>query len=159
NGDRSTLRLLTPRASVGVMRLESPAIIEREGVSASGGVVVEARPIGDEGAGGTRIEANGLGGEFRLSWEEQQQETVTETASVLSSVGQLYYQIDGNNVQTEARLEVSSLGAHFDTFRIRLPEGAEYIRYEDRTVEVDGTVGQMIKSVEREPQEGGGAKE
>ncbi len=154
NGDRSTLRLHTPRASVGKLRLESAAHIESGGVSASGGVVVKASPIEGD-AEGTRIEANGLGGEFRLSWEEQQQETITETASVLSSVGQLRYQIDGNNVQTEARLEVSSLGAQFDTFRVRLPEGAEYIRYEDRTVDQGGTVGRMIKSVEREPQEPG----
>src|SRR5690606_3107800 len=80
----------------------------------------------------------------------------TESAAVLSSMGQVRSHIDGSNVRTTALLTVSSLGAMFDTFRIRLPEGDEYISYEELPVAGASEGEGLVSSVEETTDEAGG---
>jgi hypothetical protein len=127
-GNNKILRLNFPSALVSQLRLEVPAAIVDASVSE--GAVLEREPT--EG-GGTRLVADGLAGDFRLTWSTAEGKR-RELATVLSATGAIAISIDGHSIRSDAHLSVRSFGGSFDRFRVRLPPGAQLIQ--DRPAEL-----------------------
>lgn len=149
-GNRSQLRLLLPRATMGALDLESPQAIE--GVIANGGVDLRSEPLP---GGGMRVTTTGIGGELVLSWEDRR-EPREQLAPVLGATGRLVSLIDGRSVRTWARLTVESFGAPFREFDVRLPPGAILV-----TSDYDDPIASVLElddaQIEEENKEDAGA--
>jgi hypothetical protein len=131
DGNQRNLRINFPRALVSKLTLDVPtAIVD---ASVSEGVVLEREATK---GGGTRLTADGLAGDFRLTWSTTEGER-RELATVLSATGAIAISIDGHSIRSDAHLSVRSFGGSFDQFRVRLPPGAQLIQ--DRSDDVGAT--------------------
>ena len=132
DGTRATLEMLAPRATKGSLVLISPKAIQS--VVAGEGVLLSTAPIS---SGGLKIDAQGVAGEFSLSWVDRP-EIADPVGSVLSSSSDVLVSIDGRDVRYSARITVQSFGQAFREFVVRLPRGARYVsRGFDAPFEVD----------------------
>ena len=121
DGTQTMLRANIPRTIHSQLALEMPARITEPYASASALLDVSTADNGN-----TRLEVSGAVGEFQLGWSEptpgpQQQRTV------LSVEGQIFTEIDGRSVRSQAKLVVESYGGELERFRVRLPAGATLI--------------------------------
>ncbi len=136
-GGETQLKLNLPRAPLGKLDLLVAAGSIQARVS-EGSELVQTETIAD---GETRLEALRVGGDFELAWHATDGH-LANASPVLEATGQLLARIDGRSVKTEARLVVRSFGGSgpFDSFRLRLPPGAELLerdRFGVRLVQVD----------------------
>jgi hypothetical protein len=122
DGNKKSLRLNFPRALVSELTLELPIAIVDAAVSE--GAVLERAPAAE---GSTRLVANGLAGDFRLTWSTAEGDR-RELATVLSATGAIAISIDGHSIRSDAHFSVRSFGGSFDRFRVRLPPGAQLIQ-------------------------------
>lgn len=120
-GDRASLRLLTPRANKSSLLLVSKDTVNS--VAAGEGTLLSTKSLV---AGGSRIEAQHNGGEITLRWQDNRQ-LKQQFDSVLTSKGKVFATIDGNTLRMQAELTVQSFGRPFREFAVRLPAGAELI--------------------------------
>lgn len=123
-GDRATLRLLTPRANTNTVLLVSKDTLRS--VTASEGALLNTQTLL---AGNSRIEAEHGGGELSLRWQDARRPS-GQFDSVLTAKGKIFATLDGSSVRTQARLTVQSFGRPFKQFIVRLPRGAEPIPVE-----------------------------
>jgi len=123
-GDRATLRLLTPRANTNTVLLVSRDTLRS--ITASEGALLTTKTLL---AGNSRIEAEHGGGELSLRWQDARRPT-GQFDSVLTAKGKIFATIDGSSVRTQAQLTVQSFGRPFKQFIVRLPRGAEPIPVE-----------------------------
>jgi hypothetical protein len=121
DGIETSLALNCPRALTSRLALDIDAPVAQATVSS--GAILSREAV----AGGTRLTATGLAGQFRLTWGTAEVETA-ELTTVLSATGAISASIDGRSVRTDARLTVRSYGGSFDRFRVRLPKGATLIQ-------------------------------
>ncbi|WP_425396136.1 hypothetical protein [Aeoliella sp.] len=120
DGARATLKLLAPRATKDSLVLVSTRSLQS--AVASQGVRLTSTALA---AGGTSIEAHGIGGESSLSWVDRPDES-TETESVLTASTKLLVTIGPREVRTRAQITVKSFGQSFREFIVRLPPGAHH---------------------------------
>lgn len=149
DGARATLKMLAPRATKGSMELEIASPIQS--IVASEGVVLKSTAIGD---GGTKIEAEGIGGETSFSWLDRPAES-PRTESVLSASAKMLVTIDGRDVRTQARITVESFGQSFREFVVRLPPGARRVP----TGELPAPIESIEDITDEEASEGNGTTE
>jgi len=90
----------------------------------SGGALLETTSTD---AGGMRLEARGAVGDFRLGWRQAATASQSQPQVVLSVEGQIFTEIDGRTVRSEATLKIESYGGEIERFRVRLPAGATLI--------------------------------
>jgi hypothetical protein len=121
DGAEVTLQLGFPRALDA--RLEMDVESANPDASVSSGTLLRQQPTDD---GGTRLEAAGMAGPFRLSWRAGDNGRADLT-TVLSAEGAVRVSIDGRSVRSDARLTVQSFGGRFERFRVRLPAGAQLL--------------------------------
>ncbi len=117
------MELLAPRATKGSLVLVSKNAIQS--VVASEGVVLSASPLA---AGGMRVEAEGVAGEFSLSWVDRPATGGGPPESVLSASTQVLISIDGRDVRSSSRITVEAFGQSFREFTVRLPRGARPVQ-------------------------------
>lgn len=125
DGARATLKMLAPRATKGSLVLVATSPIQS--IASSEGVVLTNESLL---AGGTRIEAEGIGGETSLSWLDRPTES-PRSESVLSASAKMLVTVDGRDVRTRARITVESFGQSFREFIVRLPPGARRVPSND----------------------------
>lgn len=159
-----SMRLLVPLTRVGAQRRLKlqvpPAPTSRLSLTVTGRDF-EAR-VHEPAQVSTRILDSGLstqftvlgsGGGYDLTWQPRDQ-AISDLSPVLEATGgAMDVVIDGEWVTTVAKLNVRSLGAAFETFRVRLPPGAELLErntpdYEMRLVSDEGAE-QEEKTAER----------
>jgi len=75
-------------------------------------------------AGGTEIDAWGLGGSLSFEWKNS---ATAGKAPVLESVGEILAKIDSRSVQFDAALTVRSFNSQFDHFQVKLPTGTQFV--------------------------------
>jgi hypothetical protein len=102
----SELNLFVP-VSVAVAQTTPPAVV--------------AETKSEEG--GTRFRVLGLSGDFSLAYRQGGARAVS-LPTVLEATGAMLVRLDGRSVQTQAQLTVRSYGGPFESFRVRLPNGA-----------------------------------
>ncbi len=121
-GEETRLRLFAPRATSSEMKLTVP------GADAAGEVSEGATllPVAPAGQGGSVLTALGLGGDFELVWRKAAGRAA-ETQTALEATGAILAKVGGQGIDSEVRLNVRGHGAPFDSFRIRLPKGAELV--------------------------------
>ena len=122
DGNETSLRLNFPRALVSRLTLDVPTTIVDAAVSE--GAILKRESANEVG---TRLVADGLTGDFRLTWSTAERER-RELATVLSATGAIAISIDGHSIRSDAHLSVHSFGGSFDQFRVRLPPGAQLIQ-------------------------------
>ena len=122
DGNETSLRLNFPRALVSRLTLDVPTTIVDAAVSE--GAILKRESANEVG---TRLVADGLTGDFRLTWSTAERER-RELATVLSATGAIAISIDGHSIRSDAHLSVRSFGGSFDQFRVRLPPGAQLIQ-------------------------------
>ncbi len=121
DGSRGAIDLLAPRAtSRGSLVLVSKNSIKS--VAASEGVELSTSPLA---AGGMRVKAEGVVGEFTLSWVDR--DDSQQPTSVLSASSQVLVSMDGRDVKCSARITVDAFGRSFREFTVRLPPGASHV--------------------------------
>ena len=121
DGTRATIELLAPRAATkGSLVMVSKHAIQS--VVASEGVVLTTSTLA---AGGARVEAQGIAGEFSLSWVDRPV-AAQPVKSVLSASSQTLISIDGRDIRSYARIRVDAFGQSFREFTVRLPPGARH---------------------------------
>ena len=121
-GPESHLRLSVPRSPVAKLELLVP--LEQAEASVSEGSTLEAAtPAAD---GQTQLTVVGLRGQFDLAWHAADAR-IARLPTVLEATGAVSVRFDGHSVNSEAKLTVRSSGGEFESFRVRLPPGAEYV--------------------------------
>ncbi len=125
DGSQSLLRCNLPRANQSLVQLEVTRAISDPFTSATAKLAVESQPDGD-----VQLQVQGAVGDFRLGWEEPRAEVVQQQRSVVSVEGNIYTEINGRRVRSEANLSVQSFGGPLERFRVRLPQGATLIPQE-----------------------------
>ena len=124
DGTRATLSMLAPRTTKSRLVLVSSSPIQS--VVASEGILLSTDSIT---SGGVRLEAEGLGGEFSLSWIDRPV-LAESSGSVLSASSEVLVSIDGRDVRNLAKITVQGFGQSFREFTVRLPPGARYVPQE-----------------------------
>ncbi len=119
-GSESRLRLNVARAPVARLELRVPLKRAVANVS-DGSTLVAVKPAAGDA---TQLSAIGLTGEFELTWQAADT-PVARLPTVLEATGAITLRIDGRSINSEAKLTVRSSGGEFDSFRVRLPPGAE----------------------------------
>lgn len=121
-GPEAHLQLSLPRAAIAQLRLEVP--FDRAVASVSdGGTLESTRSLG---GGKSELAVVGIGGELDVAWHAADA-LVANLPTVLEATGVVQVRITGRSVNSDARLNVRSLGGEFDRFQVRLPPGAEYV--------------------------------
>jgi hypothetical protein len=108
--------LPTAAASQLALRVSEGAL---ELVAHTGAATTEVKAV----AGGSEINAWGLGGSLSFEWKN----SATGQAPVLESVGEILAKVDSRSVQFDALLTVRSFGSQFDRFQVKLPTGAQFV--------------------------------
>lgn len=121
DGNQASLQLSCPRAVASRLTFTTTRPVAEASIST--GTLLAQVPAE---RGGTRIEAVGVTGPFRLTWTSADQGQ-SDFSTVLSAAGAIRVNVDGRSVRTHARLTVQSYGGDFDRLRIRLPPGAQLI--------------------------------
>jgi len=121
-GEETRLRLIVPRAATSELRLSVPMV----GVVAEASEGATLLPPVATAESSTLLTAVGIGGDLELAWRKEGTPPA-ESPSVLEAVGQLQVKADGRGFEADVQLSVRSLGGPFDSFRVRLPKGAELV--------------------------------
>ena len=120
-GDRSRIRLTVPTSLQSELDLTVP--VGNAVAEVSGGWALQTLP----GANGdTRFKVSGLDHDFELTWYESDSRRA-EPKPVLKAIAAIAATIDSDTVTTTANLTVESEGRPFNSFRVRLPPGAELV--------------------------------
>ncbi len=130
-GAESRLGLNVPRAPVAQLDLQVPLKRAVARVS-EGSTLVAVKPTAGDA---TRLSAIGLSGEFELTWQAADT-PVARLPTVLEATGAVTLRIDGHSINSDAKLTVRSSGGEFDSFRVRLPPGAELLPSQPGTLSV-----------------------
>jgi len=120
-GEVTRLHLLVPRATASELRLKVPLSGAVAKVS-EGATLRTPNSAKNE----TELTVVGLGGDFELTWHRPEAR-IAEAPTVLEAQGLLAARLDNRGVDAEATLTVRSYGRLFDTFRVRLPQDAEFV--------------------------------
>jgi len=115
---QSHLEVTLPAAAASQLTLRVSDTLEL--VEHSGAATAEVKAT----AGGSEIDAWGLGGSLSLEWKNS---AMAGKPPVLESVGEILAKIDTRSVQFDAALTVRSFGSQFDHFRLKLPPGAQLV--------------------------------
>lgn len=120
-GEESRVKLSVPRSTSSSLKLTVP-------IAGAVGEVSTGAPLTTTASGekGTEFTVLGLGGDFELSWRKAGQQLL-QTEPVLEAVGAVLTRVDPGSIHSDATLTVRAYGGPFDRFRVRLPEGAEYV--------------------------------
>jgi len=120
---QTRLKLNAPRAVHSELTLKTAS---KQAVGeVSGAVLAETRRL----EGGAEFKAIGLTSDFTLAWREPSRRA-QESRVELDAQGEILVRIDHQNVISTADLTVGAFGREFDSFRVRLPPGAELITAE-----------------------------
>jgi hypothetical protein len=120
-GEVTRLHVLVPRATASELRLKVPLSGAVAKVS-EGATLRTPNSAKNE----TELTVVGLGGDFELSWHRPEAR-IAEAPAVLEAQGILAARLDNRGVDAEATLTVRSYGRLFDSFRVRLPQDAEFV--------------------------------
>lgn len=120
-GNETRMRLSAPRAASAELKLTVPSAGVQAEVS-EGATLLPAASLAE---GRTLLSVLGLGADFELRWRKSG--GAVETYAALESAGLISMKLDSRGVESKAKLTVSSFGGAFDTFRIRLPKGADLL--------------------------------
>lgn len=120
-GDETRLRLFLPRAARSELTLDAPGPKAVSQISEGATLVSAPRP---DAASPLRV--LGAGGDFELAWRSATGPSAP-LPPVLEATGAVLAKVDGQGISFEAHLTVRSFGAPFDSFRVRLPKGAQYV--------------------------------
>ncbi|MEN6497321.1 MAG: hypothetical protein ABFD16_23740 [Thermoguttaceae bacterium] len=120
-GEESRIKLSVPRTTSSSLKLTVP-------LAGAAGEVSTGAPLTTTAVGekGTEFTVLGLGGDFDLSWRKAGSR-LSQTEPVLEAVGTILTRVDSGSIHNDATLSVRAYGGPFDRFRVRLPEGAEYV--------------------------------
>ena len=119
-GEETRLRLSVPRIAVSELKLTVP-VTGAVGRVSEGAALAAASPAGN---GQTVLTASGLVGDCELAWRKPST-APTQPRTVLEATGNILAKVGGQGIDCEVRLTVRGYGDPFDTFRVRLPKGAE----------------------------------
>ena len=120
-GSENLLRFNIPRATYSNLELAVDGPVLGESISQS----VLLNKVNEQ-PGASLLRAQGLAGEFELSWRSQ--ETASqELASVLRARGSMIVRIDGRSLRRNTTLTVESFGGDIDRFYVKLPPGAALV--------------------------------
>ena len=122
DGDQTLLQTNIPRALDSTLTVRTKMSVTE--AFASAGTLLETTPLD---TGGMRLEARGAVGEFRLGWRQATTASPSQQQLVLSVEAQIFAEIDGRSVRSEATLNIESYGGQVERFRVRLPTGATLI--------------------------------
>lgn len=146
-GDETRLRLFLPRAANSELTVDAP---EAKAVSRiSEGATLLSGP---QSGAASPLHVVGAVGDFELAWRSAGGPAVL-LPPALEAIGAVLAKVDGQGIRFEARLTVRSFGAPFDSFRVRLPKGAQYVpaasaSYTVTSVALGGPTGEDWKVVE-----------
>lgn len=118
-GGETQLRIDAPRASVAQLVVEVPIAGALARVS-DAATLLEPQVAPNK----TTFSVLGASGPVELAWRSPGS-AVAVTPAVLEASGMIWARIDGRSVGYEAKISVRSFGGQFDTFRVRLPPGAQ----------------------------------
>ncbi|MCA9240054.1 MAG: hypothetical protein KDA37_07640 [Planctomycetales bacterium] len=117
SGQRRVVTLTSPRANHSQIDLQlTDNAVEP---TVSGGALVE---LGETDSG-SKLSVRGGVGRMRLAWRRHLVGSNARSV-VLTSVGEITTSLDASSARSTARLTVRSFGGAFDSFHVRLPEGA-----------------------------------
>ncbi len=142
-GEETRLRLLAPRATNSELKLTLPQADLTARTSEGATLLPLART-----ANATTLTALGVAGDFEVAWRKSTDRPI-ETAPVLEVVGNLLATVDGQGVDLQGRLTVSSKSGPFDRFRVRLPKGAEFVSSSPSTLAVTQAAPRAAKPDDR----------
>lgn len=120
---KQRLKLTAPRSAQSELKLSVP-LAEAE-ADVTGGALLDTTAPRAGAQGSTSLTLRSLDGESDLTWWPATRQAV-ETTPDLEASGILLSKVDGRSVRTEATFTVRSSSGEFrfDSFRIRLPRGA-----------------------------------
>lgn len=121
-GEETRLKLSAPRATTSEVKLTVP-------LSGALGRVTEGASLQSApSADGTQtlFTVLGLGGDSELAWRKSTSRQA-DPQTVLEASGSILARVGGQGIDCELKLSVRGLGAPFDSFRVRLPKGAELV--------------------------------
>ena len=122
-GGETQLKLEAPRASVAQLVVDVPSAGVVGRVS-DGATLLE--PDVSPTKTTTTFSVLGASGPVELAWRPAGN-NLKIAPSVLEASGAIWARVDGHSVGYEAKLSVRSFGGQFDSFRVRLPMGAQMI--------------------------------
>ncbi len=121
NGDQSRLLVSAPYATSAELRIKLPVTDPVVRLSKGATVVGSART-----GNGAELTVRGFEGEFELAWSKAADaDNAAGAAGVLEATGEITVRIETSSLQSEAQLLVRKHRGMLESFRVRLPPGAE----------------------------------
>lgn len=116
-GQRKLVTLTSPRANHSQVEIQlTDTAVEP---TVSGGALIEV----EDGEPGSKLTVRGGVGRLRVAYRTPPVSNEAQSV-VLTSVGQITTALDASSARSTAKLTVRSFGGSFDSFHVRLPEGA-----------------------------------
>lgn len=119
-GEETRLHLSAPRAALSELKLTVP-VTGAVGRVSEGATLLPPASAGD---GQTLLSVSGLGGDCELAWRKPGNAPI-EPRTVLEATGNILAKVGGQGIDCDVRLTLRGFGDPFDSFRVRLPKGAE----------------------------------
>ncbi|MGO8744561.1 MAG: hypothetical protein ACLQNE_01100 [Thermoguttaceae bacterium] len=147
-GDETTLKLHAPRATESELKLTVPTA-GAVGEVSEGATLLTPSTSGETG---TLLTALGIAGDFELHWRRAAGRPALAHAA-LEADGTMAAKVDVHGIAFDAKLVVRSFGGPFESFRVRLPQGAQLspkstVAYSVLPVAASGPTGESWKIVE-----------
>lgn len=121
-GGQTRLRLRIPRATTSKLTLEVPLARVEAQVPPS----ATLEPMRSLGEGRSEVAVIGLAGDFVLQWFDPG-DVQAETPQVVEAAGEVLVRYQSRSMEAEATFTVRVYGAPLDRFRVRLPEGTQWV--------------------------------
>lgn len=118
NGEQSRLLVSAPYSTSAELKIKLPVVEPVVRVSKAATVVASNRANN-----GTELTVRGFEGDFELAWSRPADKAAT--SGVLEVTGEIIVRIETSSIDTEAQLLVRRHMGTLESFRVRLPPGAE----------------------------------
>ena len=120
NGDQSRLLVSAPYSTSAELRIKLPVVEPVVRVSKGATVVASNRANNS-----TELTVRGFEGDFELAWSKPADKVAA--SGVLEVTGEITVRIESSSVDSEAQLLVRRHMGALESFRVRLPPGAELV--------------------------------